>query len=78
MPSKTEYEIEIDGTKYKWVHNSCFCLGHCGSDEFYVNGEEYGSYDNQELCWFITALIEKVKANDIGKGNDAPAGGSDL
>ena len=59
--SKTEYEITLDETTYKWVHDSCHCFGHCFPDEFYVDGEFYGKIDNPELCRFISALIEKVK-----------------
>lgn len=59
--ASTKYEIEIDGTRYAWVHNGCRCLGHCNEDELLVDGEPYGRVDNPELCSFIVALIEEVQ-----------------
>jgi hypothetical protein len=59
--SETRYEIEIDGTKYAWIHEHCCCFGHCGSDRLEVNGEPYGQVDNPALCGFITSLIDEVK-----------------
>jgi len=62
--SRTEHEIVIDETTYKWVHDSCRCGMHCYSDEFYVDGEFYGKIDNPELCSFVTRLIEEVPKED--------------
>ena len=53
--AQTTYEVEIDETKYRWVHNHCHCLGgHCGSDELYVDGEPCGLSDNQALCEMVS------------------------
>lgn len=60
--SETRYDIEIDGTKYTWVHNGCFCLGHCSEDELLVDGEHYGRVDNPELCSLVVSLIEELKS----------------
>jgi hypothetical protein len=58
--SETKHEIEIDGTKYTWIHYHCHCFGHCNEDQLLVDGEPYGRTDNPELCSLVVTLIEEV------------------
>jgi hypothetical protein len=64
--AETDHEIVLDGTKYMWRHVCCHCFGHCNSDEFFVDGEPYGTVDNPELCSFIAQLIEIAKKGEHG------------
>ena len=58
---QTETTVIIDGTKYKWIHDVCFCFNHCYSDHLFVDDEPMGSFNNTELCSFIKDMANELR-----------------